>query len=376
MRQHRTKLLGLGLAALAALAVALAFATGSRAASGNICKVNSGTPPTTQASCVTETLAPRIISTAGDSAVSFTKFHNEAGTAGSGATATHVMLKVSFPGVGAVVDSVTLWVAKPGSMTYTRVANPSCTSPGPLTQLSVSCSVGTISADGRAKMIVGFHGTAAGGRVTGEATYGEGGGGPSNPPNDDQINWDNLYIGSSPDGATGVGGCFQSGGTPTGGSLSSNSLNGQSTAATVVQTNDPSLPCTYLDAGVRPSSDGTGSSLPMSFVDFPTLSGTGFATVTITFPSTYKVTNKTVVQEDTNFAVPYFTTFITLASCDKKGNIVVDNKTTFVGTPPQGETNTSAPRFYDACILNRLPNTNQVVLNVLANPLDFTGRGG
>ena len=368
MNQHRTKLLVLGVVMLGVLAGVLAFAAGSRAASGNICKVNSDTPPTTQASCVTETLAPPIISTAGDSAVSFTKFHNESGK--GGATATHVMLTVTFPGVGATVDSVTLWVAKPGSTTYTQVANPSCTPP-PVTQTSASCSVGNIAGDGRAKMIVGFHGTTSGGQVNGGATYGEGGGGPSNPPNDDQINWDILYIGSGPNGATGVGGCFQSGGM-----LTSSSLDGQSTAGTVVQTNDPTLPCTYLDAGVRPSSAGVGSSLPMSFVDFPTLSGSGFATVTITFPSSYKVTNKTVVDEDTNFSAPYFTTFVTLASCDKKGNIVVDNKTTFVGTPPQGEGNSSVPRYYDACILSRTPSTNQVVLNVLANPLDFTGRGG
>lgn len=374
MKQHRTRLLALGVASFAVLAAVLALATGSRAASGNICKVNSGTPPSNPASCVTETVAPPYISTAADHAVSFTKFHNEAGV--GGATATHVVLKVTFPDA-ATIDYVALWTAKPGSTTFTQVANPGCTTTAgaagpPATPTVVSCPVGNIAGDGRAKMVVQFTGS-SGGQLTGNAQYGEGGGGPSQPPNDDQINWDFLFVGSG-DGAVGAGGCSSSGGTAT-----SSALEGQITSVTVGSTNDPTLlnACTYFDAGVKPSSEGAGgSSLPISFVDFPTLSdGGGFATVTITFPSTYKVSNKTLVDEDTNYAVPYFTTFITLANCDRKGGIVVDNKTTFVGTPPKGETNTSVPRYYDACILNRIPSTNQIVVHALANPLDFTGRG-
>jgi hypothetical protein len=363
-------LLGLGVAALAVVAAVLAFAGGGRAASGNICLVNSGTPPTTPASCVTETVGPHFISSSASSAISFTKFHNEAI---GGATATHVLLAVTFPDA-ATVDSAAVWVEAPGATSFTQLANPSCaTTTNSSGQTVESCAAGNVAGGGRAKMIVQFHGS-AGGQLNAEVTYGEGGGGPSNPPNDDQINHDTLFVGSSPDTTAGTGGCGNGG-------SASGTLGGQTTQVTVGTTSDPTLPCTYFDAGVRPASEGAGHTLPLSFFEFPTLPAANpYGTVTVTFPSTYKVNNKTLVDEDTTYTtdpntVPYFTTFITLASCDRNGNIVVDNKTTFVGTPTQGETNTTVPRFYDACIFDRLPSTNQVVLHVLSNPLDQTVRG-
>lgn len=373
-------MLAIGVAVVAVLAGVLAFATGSRAASGNICVGPSLATADltdfpiglTPATCVTEVLAPPFISGAADHAISFTKFHNEAI---GGATATHVLLSVTFPDVGAVtIDSAEVWVEAPGATSFTLFAHPSCATTTNSTGHTVeSCSAGNIAGGGHAKMVVQFHGS-AGGILSGEVQYGEGGGNPSNPPNDDQANYGTLYVGSTaPDGSTGAGGCSASGG-----SVTSSALGNQITSVTVGSTNDPTLvnACTYFDAGVRPSSDGVGSSLPISFVDFPTLPAAApYAIVTITFPSTYKVSNKTLVDEDTNYAVPYFSSFVTLANCDRKGNIVVDNKTTFVGTPPKGETNSSNPLYLDACIASRSPSTNQVVVHALANPLDFTGRG-
>ena len=366
MRQRRTRLLGLGVAALAVLAGVLASATGSRAASGNICTTPSVGTPLSAASCVTEVVAPHFT---GGPAISFTKFHSESGI--NGATATHVSLTVTFPAGGANVDSISVWVAGPGSTTFTQISN-SCTPLGQ--QTAVSCSVGNISGGGSAKMIVQFDGSGSG-TLKGEAQYGEGGGNPSNPPNDDQVNYDTLTVGST----TADGGCF----TGTSATFTSgSSANGQKTSVNLGQTSDTTLPCTYADAGVKDKSLGKNpGNSDISFVEFPTLAAGTFANVTITFPSTVKVNNKTPIFEDTTYTtdpntVLYFTTFITVANCNNKGQIVVDNKTTFIGTPPKGETDSSTPLFYDSCVASRNPSTNTVVLHVLANPLDQTYRDG
>jgi hypothetical protein len=374
MGQRRTRLLGLGVAALAVLAGVLASATGSRAASGNICTTPSlGTPPSTPATCVTEVVAPHFT---GGPAISFTKFHNEAGV--GGATATHVALSVTFPGQVAI-DAVRVFVAAPGSTNFTSVSATSCTAqPGPTLVTVESCPVGNIAGDGRAKMIVGFHGT-TGGQLKGEAQYGEGGGNPSNPPNDDQVNYDTLTVGS----ATAAGGCFNS---SSGTFISGASSSGQTTSITLGQTTDTTLPCTYADAGVKDKSlgaNGNSENSDISFVEFPALAAGTFANVTITFPSAVKVNNKTPIFEDTTYTtdpntVPYFTTFITVTDCDNKGNIVTSSKTKTIniGTPPKGETDSSNPIFYDSCVASRNPSTNTVVLHVLANPLDQTYRDG
>jgi hypothetical protein len=365
MTRHR-KLLALGgVAALVVLTGLLAFAAGSRAASGNIC--NTPTVGVSAASCVTELVVPHFISTATANAVSVTKFHNESGI--GGANATHVLLSLTFPDTTAVtIGTPAVYVATPGSSTFTKIAT-TCTTSSTLPTV-VSCPAGNIAGDGRAKMIVEFNGS-AGGQLKGEAQYGEGGGNPSNPPNDDQVNYDTLTVGSDAAG----GGCF-----PTGTNTVLGTLNGQTTTAIVGQTNDPTLPCTFADAGVKPNSDakpGVGSSSSqLSFVEFPSLQGSGYATVTITFPSAIKVSSKTPIFEDTNYAVPYFTTFITVTNCDNKGNIVVNNsKGTFVGTPPKGETDSSNPLYYDSCVVSRNPSTNSVVLDVLASAFDQTYKG-
>jgi hypothetical protein len=372
MKQHRTKLLAVGgAAALAVIAAVLAFAAGGRAASGNICKTPSlGSPPSTPASCVTEVSAPHFITAAGGEAISFTKFHNESGI--GGATATHVLLSVTFPGA-VTIDSVRTFVAAPGSLSFTETTA-SCTAPNGSAGITVeSCSFGNIAGDGRAKMVVAYDG-ASPGQLRGETQYGEGGGNPSNPPNDDQVNFDTLTLGSG-SGVNGGGGCAVGGGSASG------TLNGQTTQITVSGTTDTTLLCTYFDAGVRDKSQGAGGdseNSQISFTEYPTLPDGVYATVTITFPSSVKVTNKTPIFEDTNYAVPYFTTFITVTNCDNKGNIVTTSKTKTItiGTPPMGETDSSNPIVYDSCVLSRNPSTNQVVLHAIGSPADAGYRDG
>ena len=358
MRQHRTKLLAVGgAAALAVLAAVLAFAAGSRAASGNICITNSGTPPLTAASCVTEIVGPHFI-TAGGTAVSVTKFHNEAGNGGT--AATHLVLTVTFPTAVTSVDSATVFVAAPGTTTYKKISS-TCTVSSSVT--SVSCPVGTVKGDGRAKMVVQFTGSGPG-QLTGEATYGEGGGGPSNPPNDDQINFDTLTVG---DAGT-AGGCFNVNGTQT---VTGNG-NGQQTQVTVPPTSDGTLPCTFVDGGVTAAKVGMPGVTQVSFVEFPSLSGNGYATVYIILnpiPTDFTL-NKSPIYEDTS-ADGSFSTYITVPACDKKGNIVGPT-----GTPVVGQTDPSPVN--DSCIFARTPlgkGDGEIGLHVLANPFDQHYKG-
>jgi hypothetical protein len=359
MRTNRTKLLALGgMAALVVLTALLAFAAGSRAASGNICNVNSGTPPTTAASCVTEVVGPHFI-TAGGTAVSVTKFHNEAGA--GGATATHVQLTVTFPDAVSIVGTPSVFAEDPGKTTFTQISSTCTTSTTSPTV--VSCSAGTVKGDGRAKMVVEFSGS-GGGQLKGEATYGEGGGGPSNPPNDDQINFDTLTVGQG--GA--AGGCFNVNGTQT---VSGNG-NGQQTQVTVPPTSDGTLPCTFVEGGVTSAAVGMPGVTQVSFVEFPNLSGNGYATVYIVLnplPTGFNL-NKSPIFEDTS-GNGTFSTYITVPACDKKGNIVGPT-----GNPVVGQTDPSPVN--DSCIFARTSlgkGAGEVGMHVLANPFDQTYKG-
>src|SRR5436190_21939864 len=106
MRHVSARALGLiggtGAAVIAAVLV-LVLASGGSAAGKNICAVASAGTPPSPASCVTELVAPHFVSKTGGSAISVTKFRNEA----SGSTATHVVLAVSFPS-SVSVSSITL----------------------------------------------------------------------------------------------------------------------------------------------------------------------------------------------------------------------------------------------------------------------------
>jgi hypothetical protein len=353
------KLLALGsVAALAVIAAVLALATSSRAASGNICNVNSGTPPSTPASCVTEFVGPDSISTGGD-AVSVTKFHNE--STNSGATATHVLLTVTLP-AGVTTDGTgKAFVAAPGTTTYMPISpNPCATTP-----TGVSCPVGNIKGDGRAKVVVQVKGSTAGAySLKVEATYGEGSGGTSNPPNDDQINSGTLNV-----GVAGIaGGCIPPGqtGTVTGGT------NGQQTQVITGPASDGTLPCTFIEGGVTQFAGGPGVAPNVSFVEFPGLSENGYATVYIIFnpiPTGFNL-NKSRIFEDTS-GNGTFSTYITVPACDQKGNIVGAT-----GNPVVGQTDPSPVN--DSCIFARTSlgkGSGEVGMHVLANPFDQTYKG-
>jgi hypothetical protein len=360
MRFQRLKLLALGgAAALVVLAAVLAFATGSRAAGANICSQPSATSPTGRASCVTELVAPHFIFASTSHALSITKFHNEAV---GGATATHVLLSVTFPDTTAVtiVGTPAVFVAAPGSSTFNPFASTCTKTTDSQSHTVESCTAGNIPGDGQAKMVVEFTGS-SGGQLTGEAAYGEGGGNPSNPPNDDQVNFDNLTLGGAANG-----GCFPSDQLPpsiTGtGTLQQTQLSG-------VGANNISLPCTFIDAGVKAVPDGfKGPGVTqISFVEFPSFGAVATVYMILTpIPTGFNLNNasKSPIFEDTS-GTGSFSSFVTVPACDKNGNIVGA-----IGIPPAGN---------DSCVFARTSlgkGNGEIGIHVfLANPFDQTYKG-
>jgi hypothetical protein len=343
-----------GMAVLAALALALAFASGGRAASPNVCNTPSVTPsgggPLTAASCVTELVAPHFIASGAD-AISVTKFTNESS---GGANATHVVLEVDFP---SAVNVESVNGASPADAVLAGCS---------VSSTAVSCPYGNL-ASGTVKLVVRFSATATM-TLTGSASYGEGPGNPSNPPNDFQVNYDTLTVGA---GGT-AGGCFDGAPPSVTGSNS-----GQSTSALVGAAADTTLPCTFVDAGVLPKSFSNkhgASNTQISFVEFPFLPTGQLGTVKILFtplPSGVNI-NKLALLEDTSYPLPFatsgfFGTFVTVPACNKDGTIPGVN-----GTPAQGATDAIA-HANDSCIFNRasLPKGGgEIDMHVLGSPFD------
>jgi hypothetical protein len=198
-------------------------------------------------------------------------------------------------------------------------------------------------------------------KVIGEAAYGEGGGNPSNPPNDDQFNFDNLTV-----GGTSGGGCFD---IPSEGTLTPPAAGSgvQQTQITAGPTTDGSLPCTFLDAGVKPGLSTMPGVTQVSFVEFPSLGA--FATVYMILtpiPTGFNLNNasKSPIFEDTS-GTGSFSSFVTVPACDKNGNIVGA-----IGIPPAGN---------DSCVFARTSlgkGNGEIGIHVfLANPFDQTYKG-
>jgi hypothetical protein len=264
-----------GLFALAgtiAVAAVLGTAGIGKAASPNICL----TPSTTNASCVAQLTAPHVL-TAGQDAVSVTRFTNESGIGGS--SATHVVLSATFL-VGTVatpvtVKGVTLFVN--GSPVSTASCSPASLATPPTSVATVSCPVGTIAGDSSAKLVVRFSASSAR-TVAGSASYGEGGNDSATPrpngtKNDLQTSRDSFTIA----GTSAQGNCFDTSLATLSGSTAT-----QVTTASIGAV-DPSLdlPCTPGGAGVDTVGTRPTGFVPIWFTDFLTVNNGGFATVTL-----------------------------------------------------------------------------------------------
>ena len=353
MRQRSRAFIGvIGIAAAVAAAVALALAGQGRAASGNICNVPTiGTAPSlTASSCVTETTAPHFVS-AGQSAISVTKFFNQSGQ--SGATATHVVVAVNFP-AAVTVSAIRLTINNVSANTT------GCTT----ANSSVSCPVGNIAGGGVVRLSVQFtpvsslscdlNNPSTDTCLYGTANYGEGGGNPSNVPNDFQVGYDTQSLTF---GGTGVdGGCFAL--APSGLAHVKGGNSAQSTSASVGQ-GAGDFPCTFADAGVDPKVPA-GLSTQVSFAEFPvTADPNGFGQVTILFTPLPKGLqwNKFTLWEDTS-GNGSFSTKVKVMNC------------TTPSSPPV------APA--DSCIAARssLPQGGaRIDLNVIGSPSDGSWAG-
>jgi hypothetical protein len=328
-------------------AIVLASAIGGNAAGKNIC----ATPGPTAASCVQEFLGPHFIS-AGKNVVSVTEFTNESGVGGS--TATHVVLSVTFPTTDVTIASVN----------GVSLAASGCTSSTSNGQVTISCAEGNVAGGATVKLTVVFS-TSSSMVVLGGVSYGEGGGTPGQPINSVQGHTDTLTV--SGDGSA-DGGCF--GGIPP--TIHGSNALQQTFASVGTTAADTSLPCTFVDAGVLDTSFAASGAIKsqISFVEFPTLAQNGVGTVRLLFtplPDGVKLNNTFKLREDTNYAVPYFTTFVTVPNCDRSGNIPAP-----VGIPAKGATD-SVAHSNDSCIFNKSPLPNgggEVDLHVIGSPFD------
>jgi len=327
----------LGIGAAVVVASVLAFAGSGNAAGKNICTV-----PGLAASCVTVRSAPHFITAANAASettapVAITKFVNQAGNGGS--TATHVVVSTAF---SSPVDVKSIALAING----TPGADVSLCTPNQATTgvTRVSCPVGSVSGGGSVKLTVRYT-TTLGVTLTGQASYGESK--PSGQPtNSQQVNSDILTIS---DGTSG-GGCFDSGTNIVTGSTAA-----QTTEATVGQGVNGDLPCTFADAGVQPNADAAPSAklkTQISFFEFPTFGTGNYATVRMLvtpLPTGVKL-NSAIVREDTNYAKPFFQTWVTVPACNKDGSIPGP-----VGIPAKGDTDSTPNHGNDLCIFNRSP---------------------
>lgn len=290
-----------------AVAVVLGMAGIGKAASPNICL--SSSTSTKNASCVDELTAPHVL-TAGNDAVSVTRFTNQSGP--GGASATHVVLSATFL-VGTVatpvtVKGVTLFVN--GSPVSTASCSPASLADPVAT---VSCPVGTIAGESSAKLVVRFSASTAM-TVAGSASYGEGGNDsapprPNGTKNDLQISRDSFTIA----GTSAQGNCFDTSTTTVSGSTTT-----QITTAAIGAV-EPSLdlPCTPAGAGVDSVGPRPTGFVPIWFTDFLAINSGGFATVTL--DALFNVPKSFVLRELTGPNQSDAGSWTPVPACDESG---------------------------------------------------------
>jgi hypothetical protein len=299
-----------GLFALAgtiAVAAVLGTAGIGKAASPNICLTAS--TPNTNASCVAELTAPHVV-TAGQDAVSVTRFTNQSGLGGS--SATHVVVSATFL-VGTVatpvtVKGVTLFVngspVSTASCSPASLANPVAT---------VSCPVGTIPGASSAKLVVRFSASTAM-TVAGSASYGEGGNDSTSPrpngtKNDLQTSKDSFTIA----GTSAQGNCFDTSVA----SLSGSTATQVTTASIGAVDQSLDLPCTPAGAGVDTVGTRPTGFVPIWFTDFLAVDGGGFATVTL--DALFNVPKSFVLRELTGLDASDAASWTAVPACNGSG---------------------------------------------------------
>jgi hypothetical protein len=290
-----------------AVAAVLGTAGIGKAASPNICLTASTSTPT-NASCVAQLTAPHVL-TAGQDAVSVTRFTNQSGL--GGATATHVVLSATFS-APVTVKGVTLFVN--GSPVSTAGCSPASLATPPTSVATVSCPVGTIAGASSAKLVVRFS-ASTGMTVAGSASYGEGGNDTSPPrpngtKNDMQTSRDSFTIAG---GTSAQGKCFDTSADTVTGSTTT-----QVTTASIGAV-DPSLdlPCTPGGAGVDAVGTRPTGFVPIWFTDFLTINSGGFATVTL--DALFNVPKSFVLRELTGLDASAAASWTAVPACNGSG---------------------------------------------------------
>jgi hypothetical protein len=367
-------------------AAALGLAGSSRAGGAATCTTSS-TPPTTPgspgspSSCVIETLAPSAL-TINAAGLSITRFNDQGSN-----SATHLSISTTFSAAVAIQSIKLIVNGSPASSSSCTPAGPFPTSP----TTTVSCTeAGTVKGGNFAELIVRYTAPASPTTLTafGTVTYAEGGL-KGNPVNGTQ--WSNV---DSVDVVTNAvndsGKPLQAGKCTTiAASNSDNIAAGDTTlsasAVYPAATNQSVLTCTPASAGViQVDPPQTPLVTEIAFVEVPELAGKGsvqgFAVVNLDFtPLPAGVTlngqNRLILLEDTQYAAPFFGTFITVPEgCDASTGLPPNP-----GIPEPNSTDTSSPPHHnDTCIADRKPLSGgggRLVLHVIGNPLDghYTG---
>jgi hypothetical protein len=310
--------------------------------------------------------------------LSITRFNDQGSN-----SATHLTISTTFS-QGVAVQSVTL------------ILNASTVSPNPCTfttptTTTVTCTdVGTVKGGNFAELIVRYVAPSSPGTLTafGKVTYAEGGL-KGNPTNGTQ--WSNVDSVDVVTNAANDSGKPLQGGkcTTIAGSNSDSIAAGDTTlsasAVYPAAKNQSVLTCTPASAGViQVDPPQTPLVTEIAFVEVPELAGKGsvqgFAVVNLDFtPLPAGVTlngqNKLILLEDTQYAAPFFGTFITVPEgCDATTGLPPNP-----GIPELNSTDTSSPPHHnDTCIADRKPLSGgggRLVLHVIGNPLDghYTG---
>lgn len=273
---RRKRWIGVGLVALAVAATAAAiggFATGGKAASTNTCPPTSTTNPPTS-SCFSLVVLPNSYLTVSKTGLAIAEFANTLGTA----TANHVV--ITFTGLSGVSATAI-----------------SASVPGPCSLQTLSCSLGSVPGGATVRVFLRFTAPSTPqqvGPLTATLGFDESNGNTGSPGNDTIQAISNQIVvvapgtRSTPPQLQGLCQATVSATNPL--SLNTVSDRGQQTKLSTSSAAD-SLPCTPASAGIESAlappgaCGGNDCTTQLSFVFFPTLLNSAFATVVLDFPA-------------------------------------------------------------------------------------------
>jgi hypothetical protein len=342
-------------------AATIGFVGRGEAAGSHVCAISSDftqTPPT-KASCLNEQLAPLTLK-AGVDGLAITKFVNQ-----STATATHTTLTVFFS-APVTVDGFSLFVNGKAASTTKCKAFPTTDPTAPTGGTTATCGdIGSTDGGNFDKLIIKYKLATAGTdlNVYAQVGYGESGSdsGQKVTVNDKQQS-QIATAQVSPAKTVVASACSEL----AGGSFATLSASDNKVKTSIQYTaaSDSFLPCTPVSAAVIQK---IGVNTEIALVDFPNVSGPGYASIVLDFSSGSLKADTFVLYE----ALPPSFDFtpanrIVVPPCDAMG--LPPNP----GVPPAKATE-STPQVNDSCISTppiTIPGGVEVGVHAIASPLD------